>query len=349
MGLIAEKPPPKGAGLNIVVRGTMLQPSYIQLALGYCLYHVSNYLTDIILCGLQVIGIRRYVIHGNNDKYPDLVKRLETDTYNSSFIYRKSKIIKTGYFVGNMCAGYYSNDPNFIDDEKITIITTPKYFEQLTADTDRSKVIHTFKVTHASIPTEQKSLIKVFLRNGPYRSFWYTPLTMDMTGMVPMGEQAPVVTQTVDIYNAKGRAVIFIHGVTGAGKSSVGYMVAKEIGANYTNTFRPTDPGDSFGNLLSELRSRDEMDTPLVIVLEEANLMIHAIHEGTIERHREIPVPISDKTNWVNFFDNLIFYRNIVVILTSNESKDALDALDPAYLRKGRIDATFSMMTALDI
>lgn len=321
----------------------MLQPSYIQLALGYFLYHVSNYLTDIILCGLQVIGIQRYVIHGNNDKYPDLVKRLETETYNSSFIYRKSKTIKTGYFIGYMCVGYYFNEPNDIDDEKITIITTSKYFEQITGDTD------VCKVTDTSCTPVQKSLIKIFLRNGPYRSFWYTPLTMDMTDMVPIGDQAPIVTQTVDIYNTKGRAVIFIHGVTGAGKSSVGYMVAKEIGANYTNTFRPTDPGDSFGNLLSELRSRDEIDTPLVIVLEEANLMIHAIHEGTIERHREIPVPISDKTNWVGFFDNLIFYRNIVVILTSNESKDTLDALDPAYLRKGRVDATFSMMTALDI
>ena len=327
----------------MVDRGTMLQSSYIQVAFGYCLYMMSTYLTDIILCALQTVGIRRYVIHGNNDKYPDLVKRLETDTYTSSFIYRKSKMVKTGYFFGPACAGYYFNDPNFIDDEKITIITTAKYFEQITGDID------TCKVADTSCTTEEKSLIKVFLRNGPYRSFWYTPLSMDMTDMVPMGEQGPIVTETVKIYKAKGRAVIFIHGVTGAGKSSVGYMVAKEIGGNYTNTFRPTDPGDGFGNLLSELRSRDDTDTPLVIVLEEANLMIHAIHEGTIRQHREIPVPISDKTNWVGFFDNLIFYRNIVVILTSNESKDALDALDPAYLRKGRIDATFSMMTALDI
>jgi len=321
----------------------MLQPSYTQVAFGYCLYIVSAYLTDIILCALQSIGIRRYVIHGDNDKYRDLVKRLESDTYNSSFIYRKSKMIKTGYFVGPVCAGYYFKDPNCIEDEKITIMTTAKYFERLTADTDAPKI------TDVSVPTEKKSIIKVFLRNGPYRSFWYTPITMDVTDILPLGEQAPVVAETVRMYQAKGRAVVFIHGVTGAGKSSVGYLVAKEIGANYTNTFRPTDPGDNFGNLLSELRNRDEADTPLVIVLEEANLMIHAIHEGTIERHRETPVPISDKTSWVGFFDNLIFYRNIVVILTSNESKDALDALDPAYLRKGRVDATFSMMTALDI
>ena len=321
----------------------MLQPSYTQVAFGYCLYVVSTYLTDIILCALQGVGIRRYVIHGDNDKYRDLVKRLETDTYNSSFIYRRSKMIKTGYFVGPACAGYYFKDPNCIEDEKITLMTTAKYFEKLTADTD------TPKITDISMPSEKETNIKVFLRNGPYRSFWYTPLTMDVSAIVPLGEQAPVVAETVRIYNAKGRAVVFIHGVTGAGKSSVGYLVAKEIGANYTNTFRPTDPGDSFGNLLSELRTRDEADTPLVIVLEEANLMIHAVHEGTIERHRETPVPISDKTSWVGFLDNLIFYRNIVVILTSNESKDALDALDPAYLRKGRVDTTFSMMTPLDI
>jgi len=321
----------------------MLQPSYIQVVFGFFLYGVSTYLTDLIICALQVMGIRRYVIHGNNDKYPELVKRLETGTYNSSFIYRKSKMIKTGYFIGPNCAGYYFKDPDYIDEEKITIITTAKYFEQLTADTDAPKI------TNTTSTTQQKSLIKVFLRNGPYRSFWYTPITMDVTDMVPIGEQGPVVAEIVRMYKTKQRAIVFIEGVTGAGKSSVGYMVAKEIGANYTNTFRPTDPGDEFGNLISELRNRDEAHTPLVIVLEEINLMIHAIHEGTVKRHREIAVPISDKTNWATFFDNLIFYRNIVIILTSNESKEALDALDPAYLRKRRVDATFSMMTALDI
>jgi ATP-dependent 26S proteasome regulatory subunit len=45
----------------------------------------------------------------------------------------------------------------------------------------------------------------------------------------------------------------------------------------------------------------------------------------------------------------MIFYKNIVLILTSNESKDHIDKMDPAYLRKGRIDETYSMMEQLPI
>jgi len=43
----------------------------------------------------------------------------------------------------------------------------------------------------------------------------------------------------------------------------------------------------------------------------------------------------------------MIFYKNVIFILTSNESKESLDALDPAYLRKGRIDATYEMLEEL--
>jgi hypothetical protein len=45
----------------------------------------------------------------------------------------------------------------------------------------------------------------------------------------------------------------------------------------------------------------------------------------------------------------MIFYKNVVLILTSNVSKQAIDDLDPAFLRHGRINATFSMMKPIDI
>jgi hypothetical protein len=34
--------------------------------------------------------------------------------------------------------------------------------------------------------------------------------------------------------------------------------------------------------------------------------------------------------------------------MTSNENKDAIDALGTCYLRKGRIDFNYAMMEALD-
>jgi len=51
----------------------------------------------------------------------------------------------------------------------------------------------------------------------------------------------------------------------------------------------------------------------------------------------------------VNMFDDLIFFKNIILIMTSNESKEEIDALDPAYLRTGRTDKCVSMLKPLKI
>lgn len=323
----------------------MIQPSYTQLAIGYVMYTASAYFYDILTVVLKFFGIHRYTIYGDNERYRHIVKRLEATTMNTSFIYRKTKVVKSGYFASSKCIGSYLKDSTNIEDEKVILLTTPAYFNELTAEEETEVK----EIVKEEVKVVRSNKIRVFMRNGSYRSLWYTPITLDMTNLSPVPAQAPVVADILRIFAAKGRATVFIHGVTGAGKSSVGYLVAKALRANYCNTFRPTDPGDTFGNMLGELRAREDDDKPIVIAIEEANKMIHAVHEEKIIRHRETPVPIIDKTSWVGFLDNMIFYRNIILILTSNESKADLDALDPAYLNSWRINAVYSMMEPLKL
>ena len=45
----------------------------------------------------------------------------------------------------------------------------------------------------------------------------------------------------------------------------------------------------------------------------------------------------------------MMFYKNVIVVLTSNTEKKDLDLLDEAYLRKGRIHAYYSMMNKLSL
>ena len=45
----------------------------------------------------------------------------------------------------------------------------------------------------------------------------------------------------------------------------------------------------------------------------------------------------------------MIFYKRLIVIMTSNTSKDTIDALDTSYLREGRIHANYSMPNKLEI
>ena len=82
-------------------------------------------------------------------------------------------------------------------------------------------------------------------------------------------------------------------------------------------------------------------DEPVIIVIEEVDIMIQKIDKG-LDKNKEIPIEIYNKTTWNNFMDDLIFYK-IILIFTSNTSKQDIDKIDPSYLRQGRIDEYYYM------
>jgi hypothetical protein len=315
--------------------------TYAQMIFGYMMYTLSPYLMVFINATLQTLGIRQYTIDGDNTQYRKICKHLE-GALNTNYVYRNQQLIRSGYFISPNCVGIYNNQSRYTEENSILIFCSPAYFTTLTAEEPRMYI----PITPTKEPVSNK--IKKYTRTGSFKNFYYVPLTIDVTAE-PVGDQGPIVDSILDIYERQGRATVFIHGVTGAGKSTIGYLVAKALKGNYCNTFKPTDPGDSFPNLLSEIQNRSDSDTPLIIMLDEVNIMIHAIHEKKIENYRDMPVPVSDKVDWVNMFDDLVFFKNIILIMTSNESKEAIDKLDPAYLRPGRIGRCFSMLKPIEI
>lgn len=341
---------------------TPVSVNYAEIAFGFFMYNYSIYLPEIILCLLQFIGIRSYLISGDKEKYVHLVKKLEKLTHNSSFIFRNGKIIPSGYFIGYGCIGIYHKESRYVEDESIRIVTTQNFYERLISEEDIEfspednkppEPVETDKEKEQLITKPKKenfrSKVNIYIRSGQYKAFYYASITLDVSHINPMGAQGPIVDDIINIYNKKNRASVFIYGVTLAGKSSIGYLVAKALKGQYCHTFNPTDPGDNFTNMLSEIRGREEDNKPLVIVMEEANELIEAIHNKTIKRHAEISTQIKDKSSWCGYLDDMIFYKHIILILTSNESKENIDKMDPAYLRKGRIDETYSMMEQLSI
>jgi len=295
------------------------------------MYTLSPYVMVFIHVALQAIGINYYTIEGDTRK---ICKQLEK-TVNTSFIYRNQQIHKSGYFFSPDCIGLYQ-EARFSEDNRIVLYCSPSYFAKLTKEETQ-----TFE--EVEVPDQIKT-IKKYNRTGSFKNFYYVPLTIDVTGIKPLESQGPIVDSILSLYRTKQRCTVFIHGVTGAGKSTIGYLVTKALNGNYCNTFKPTDAGDCLTNLMNEVQNRNDSDTPLIIMLDEVNIMINAIHTKTVEKHREIPIPISDKTDWTNMFDDLMFHKHVIVIMTSNQSKEEIDTLDRAYLRTGRIDAAFSML-----
>jgi hypothetical protein len=323
---------------------------YIQIALGYALYNNLHLLFPFGLYLLQAVNIYYYVITGEKDEIRKIMKVLEKDVCPSMSKHVNGRTVITGYFFSKSCIGYLDNLSRYDEDCKIYLVTSSTTYKQLIED---KTVDFTPTVLSDETPLIKKnpvdvSKIKVFIREGLFKSFYYSSIMLDMTHIIPIGDQEKIMNSCIDVYSSKGRATIFIHGVSNAGKSSIGYLLAKQLDGYFCNSFNPTDPGDRFSTVLNEMKNRDYEEKPVIIVLEEVDDIIKTFHGSIVPQNRDMPILVRNKLTWTTFLDNMVFWKNVIFIMTSNTSKEDIDLLDPAYLGKGRVHASFQMMKSLD-
>jgi hypothetical protein len=230
-------------------------------------------------------------------------------------------------------------------------MTTPAYFQTI-FETEKKTVSFIITSTEEQSSKEDTTVkiskpLTVFSRVGSYTNLFYSRFRIDVRGLEPLGIQSEIVDSICKNFEAKRRGVVYIHGVSGAGKSTIGLLVACRLKGSYCHTFNPTEPGDTLSQLIRDSEPSDEH--PTIILIEEANMLIRAVHQGTIQRHKNITTSVFNKSTYNTFMDDLILYRNVMIIMTSNEDKETVDELDLCYLRKGRIDAYFSMMDSLPL
>lgn len=293
----------------------------------------------------NMFGIRYYIVRKDDEKTRAIAKVLQTKTINSVTLFQHGNFYPSGYFINWSCLGYY----NYMDmgdnvSSEIHIFTTTKYFQTL-FETEKTSVSFTNK-TITKDTTPPQALI-IYSRSGSYTCGYYTRMRVDLCNLEAKGKQVEITDDICDIFQREKRGVFFIHGISGAGKSTIGYLVANKLKGAFCHTFNPTDPGDTLSSLLRDSVPTD--DTPTIILIEEANTMIHALHDGKIQKHKNVTTCIHNKSTYNTFMDDLIFYKNVAIIMTSNESKESIDALDPCYLRKGRVDGYYSMMEIITI
>ena len=183
--------------------------------------------------------------------------------------------------------------------------------------------------------------------NIKYASRSYSPNLKDI-----WASQQWVVDETMKIFKANGSAIILLCGSPGIGKSAIPIFQCKEFlkdttftGVNLVKTWNPTTPGDSFVNLYNKVKPTKTK--PLIVVLEEIDGIIMAIHNGTVNIHKHMPIEITNKTSWNAFCDNFDplcgIYKNVIVFLTSNQNISFFDNMDSSYMRIGRVHGRFEV------
>jgi hypothetical protein len=294
---------------------------------------------------LRVFGINYYTIKNDEERIRAAIKVLQKTTISSTIMFQYGNFFPSGTFIGYNCAGYYTySGSRDSGSGEVHILTTKDAFLKLV---ESEKVSSAFIVKGKDTvenPTERQPLL-IFGREGGFTNLFYSRLRLDVQGLEPMPSQQIVVDDICKKYEEKRRGVFFIHGVSGAGKSTIGLLLAKRLNGTFCHSFNPTDPGDTLHVMLRDTEPSDE--TPTVIVLEEINTLIRNVNGGIIQKHKNITTLIHNKMTYNTFMDDLILYKNVIIIMTSNEDKKTIDLLDPCYLRKGRVDEYYSMMESL--
>ena len=277
----------------------------------------------------QLFGVRLYVV-----KDKDIALRIQKRLTNSSHVADAGK--GYGYSVGRWYFTSVTIERNEYGDKyDIWMIATADSYETLTREND---VVA--PCGQPDVPI--RKAMTVFDRVGSFTNVWFKRRNITLPEIEPRPEQTAVMDAICAHQEKRGHTVVFLHGPPGSGKSMIGVMLARRMGAAYCNTLKPWQPGDTLADLSAEVEPTAEK--PLVLAFDEFDGALMAIHVG-IPMHKAVPISIGDKAGWNKFMDEIDrgMFPHLVLVLTSNRDPAFIRAMDPSYIREGRVDLTFAV------
>lgn len=235
----------------------------------------------------------------------------------------------SGYFCGWIYFGYFYVNEKFLGglDRKVMIFCSQSFYEELLVDPNPP-------------PMSDVSNDITLLENvSSFHIPDYKQKTISITKF-PRSEQDELIRNIIQRYKIQGQGrnlTVYLHGITGTGKSMTTMMLAERINGILCKDFDPL----SAGSLLSRVyaAANPSPSQPLVLVMEEVDIKITKIHKIDLPVHKMLKSGIADKTSWNNMFDDIDngHYPFMITILTSNVPPSKINELDPAYIRPGRI------------
>lgn len=307
----------------------------ISMAFGSCL----SIIWTLPFIFLIMFGIKLHKI--TNKKYIPMVftrigknSSYTEDSNPRGWIWGKYYI---GYIIENLDSTNNVSSKSY----NIFIVCSNKFFKEL-IDPD-SKIMKKYQ-DEKDNDDDKKNKIKFYERYGNYFWLQYNSREINTEHFITKQNQQNIIDLIKDDYKKRKNNVSIIYGEPGSGKSMVSILLAKEMNGYLCDTFNPTDPGDDIGLIYSTIMPTG--DRPLILVLEEFDILINKIHHNMIQPHKHIPIQIKDKTSWNTFFDRIDrgLYPNMIFILTSNIDPEYIDRLDKSYLRNGRVNGRYHLI-----
>jgi hypothetical protein len=190
---------------------------------------------------------------------------------------------------------------------------------------------------------EKPKMITLYDRVGPFWHFKWEQMTVKPPNWTPYPAQINAIDKILEEFKERGSATGLLCGPPGSGKSNIPLLLARKIletkkHVSFVDTFNPTDPNDSFSGMYTRISPTE--DKPLIVVLEEVDGIVFAMHRNEIKRHEHLHIQITCKGDWNKWLDRFDrgYYKHVILLMTSNKSLDWFNELDGSYFRDGRVN-----------
>ena len=232
-------------------------------------------------------------------------------------------------------------------ESRVWIFTKEKTLNHLLRDNYTKKEIILNKECIPSNDSEETLLeddcITYLCFSGEYGNFYINERQINLKNLHCYLEwydyQELLFKNIMQFYKRNNFCKIFLNGQPGKGKTFFAYLMAQKLNCYLTDEYNPIDPGSSLDTLYHRAR-KISPNKPLILVLDEADILLTKIHYQKIQYHKNLKSEIYDKSTWNQFLDKIEFglYPYMIVLLISNKEKKEIDYMDHAYLRNGRIN-----------
>ncbi len=184
--------------------------------------------------------------------------------------------------------------------------------------------------------------IYFYERYNDFKNLNYTERIYDPTLEPNRDNQQSAIDQILTVYDKKKYARVLLSGKPNIGKSMIAVYLCKTLIKKYKlvsfcDTWNPTTPNNDFSSLYK--RTDASATNPLVVLVDEVDVIIMRIMQ-VIPEHREMAIPVRDKTSWNLFLDRFDrqLYPHVILIFTTNMPFEFFDNIDTSLMREGRID-----------
>ena len=254
-----------------------------------------------------------------------------------------------GFYIGflSCSSGIGNGNGNHGPMKNLYIFTSKKFYNTYISKNGNEK--ENEKQNKHKLLSNEKKTITLFIREGSYYNLSYLPNNYKAPKKLfpPRFTQSLIINEIMNMYDIDTHPYVrvLLCSKPGFGKSILAIHLCYDLlnryeKVSFVTTWSPTDPNDSFIRMYNKIKP--SVKAPLVILLDEIDIMVTTMLEGKIIISDASPMPIEirDKKGWNTFFDSfdIEIYKYVIVIMTSNKHTSYFNNLDPSLLREGRID-----------